>query len=47
MPTEDTYARLIALLDEHHATYRLIDHAPEGRTEIVSALRGNTLAQAA
>jgi Ala-tRNA(Pro) deacylase len=47
MSTEDTYTRLIALLDEHHAAYRLIDHAPEGRTEIVSALRGNDLAQAA
>jgi Ala-tRNA(Pro) deacylase len=43
----DTYTRLITLLDEQHATYRLIDHAPEGRTEIVSAMRGNALAQAA
>ena len=47
MPSDETYLRLIALLDEHHAAYRLIDHAPEGRTEIVSALRGNALAQAA
>jgi Ala-tRNA(Pro) deacylase len=47
MTTDDTYTRLIALLDEHHAPYRLIDHAPEGRTEIVSAMRGNALAQAA
>jgi Ala-tRNA(Pro) deacylase len=45
--TEDTYQRLIALLDERQATYRLIDHAPEGRTELVSAMRGNALAQAA
>lgn len=41
------YDRLIALLDEGGARYRLIDHAPEGRTELVSALRGNTLPQAA
>jgi Ala-tRNA(Pro) deacylase len=41
------YARLIALLDEHGARYRLIDHPPEGRTEVVSPMRGNTLAQAA
>jgi Ala-tRNA(Pro) deacylase len=41
------YTRLIAWLDEHHVPYRLIDHAPEGRTEIVSGLRGNTLRQAA
>ncbi len=47
MSTEDTYTRLISLLDEHHAQYRLIDHAPEGRTEVVSPLRGNRLSQAA
>jgi len=47
MTTPDTYTRLIAFLDEHGAHYRLIDHAPEGRTEVVSSLRGNALAQAA
>ncbi len=45
--SEDTYTRLIALLDENHATYRIIEHAPEGRTEVVSPLRGNNLAEAA
>jgi len=44
---EDTYTRLIALLDQHGAHYRLIEHAPEGRTELVSAMRGNKLSQAA
>lgn len=44
---EDTYARLLALLDQQGIPYRLIDHAPEGRTELVSAMRGNTLSQAA
>ena len=43
----DTYARLTALLDQHGARYRLIDHPPEGRTEVVSPLRGNALSQAA
>ena len=43
----DTYARLVALLDERGAEYRLIDHAPEGRTELVSPMRGNALWQAA
>ena len=50
MATEENhemYERLIALLDAHGATYRLIDHAPEGRTELVSPLRGNKLSQAA
>ncbi|HKF36606.1 MAG TPA: YbaK/EbsC family protein [Ktedonobacteraceae bacterium] len=44
---EDTYTQLIAFLDRHSAQYRLIDHAPEGRTEVVSAMRGNALSQAA
>ncbi len=43
----DAYAQLIALLDGHGVRYRLIDHAPEGRTEIVSPMRGNALRQAA
>src|SRR5712692_6171849 len=47
MDQGDTYTQLIALLDQHGVPYRLIDHAPEGRTEIVSPLRGNALAQAA
>lgn len=47
MDSEDTYTKLIALLDSHGAHYRLIDHAPEGRTEIVSPMRGNALSQAA
>jgi Ala-tRNA(Pro) deacylase len=42
-----TYDRLIAMLDDAGADYRVIDHAPEGRTELVSALRGNPLAMAA
>lgn len=45
--SENTYAKLITLLDQHKAHYRLIDHAPEGRTEIVSPMRGNKLSQAA
>jgi len=43
----DTYERLITLLDGHKAFYRLIDHAPEGQTDKVSALRGHPVAAAA
>ncbi|WP_309234356.1 YbaK/EbsC family protein [Nocardia sp. XZ_19_385] len=43
----DAYERLIALLDEHGAAYRTIDHAPEGRTDLVSRLRGHAVQQAA
>ena len=41
------YARLTTDLDASGARYRLIEHAPEGRTEVVSALRGHPLAHAA
>ena len=43
----DTYTRLIAFLQEKEVPYRLIDHAAEGRTELVSPMRGNKLSQAA
>jgi len=43
----DVYGRLIAELDSAGARYRLIEHAPEGRTELVSALRGHALDSAA
>jgi Ala-tRNA(Pro) deacylase len=41
------YRRLIADLDAAGARYRLIDHPPEGRTDLVSRLRGHDVAQAA
>lgn len=47
MTSADTYKRLVALLDEHGARCRLIDHTPERRTELVSRMRGNTLSRAA
>ena len=47
MDSENTYAKLIDILDRQGAVYRLIDHPPEGRTEIVSPMRGNKLSQAA
>lgn len=43
----ETYTKLIEFLDQHNAQYRLIDHKPEGRTEIVSPMRGNKVSQAA
>ena len=47
MEYKDTYTRLIAFLNEHDVSYRLIDHPEEGRTELVSPMRGNALSQAA
>jgi Ala-tRNA(Pro) deacylase len=43
----NTYERLIAFLDQHQVPYRLIDHPPEGRTELVSAMRGHDVRHAA
>jgi Ala-tRNA(Pro) deacylase len=43
----ETYDKLVALLDANKASYRLIDHAPEGQTDKVSALRGNPVEAAA
>ncbi|MBI3412638.1 MAG: YbaK/prolyl-tRNA synthetase associated domain-containing protein [Candidatus Aenigmarchaeota archaeon] len=47
MGFNDTYAQLVEFLDQHKAHYRLLDHPPEGRTEIVSPMRGNKISQAA
>lgn len=47
MVSGDAYSQFIEFLDHHGAQYRLIDHPPEGRTEIVSPMRGNVLSQAA
>ncbi len=44
---QETYDKLIGLLNGGGASYRLIEHAAEGRTDVVSGLRGNALAQAA
>ena len=41
------YEQLVETLNRANATYRVIDHAPEGRTEIVSPLRGHPTEQAA
>jgi len=35
------------MLDDADARYRVIEHEPEGRTDIVSGYRGNAIASAA
>jgi Ala-tRNA(Pro) deacylase len=45
--TNETYDKLIALLDANKAVYRLIDHPPEGQTDKVSAMRGHPVEAAA
>ena len=46
-PPEDTYDRLVALLNRSRARYRFIDHQPEGATVAASRLRGHPPEQAA
>jgi Ala-tRNA(Pro) deacylase len=45
-PGQDIHERLRALLEAHQAVYRLVEHEAEGRTELITALRGNRLEQA-
>lgn len=42
-----TYKKLIELLDQNNAQYRLMDHESEWRSEIISKIRWNELKQAA
>ena len=41
------YDQLLDLLHANAAAFRLIDHPPEGRTELVSRFRGHSAAEAA
>jgi len=44
--TADVHEQLRALLDHEGATYRVIEHQPEGHTELITKIRGNRLEQA-
>lgn len=41
----DIHKRLCDLLDQEGAIYRVIEHEPEGRTEIIAKIRGNRIEQ--
>lgn len=43
----DVFDQLITLLTEANAKFRVIEHAPEGRSEAISVIRGNRPDQAA
>ncbi len=43
---KDVHQRLVELLDQKGATYRVVQHVPEGRTELIAQIRGNRLEQA-
>ena len=41
----DIHEQLRALLDNEGAVYRVIEHEPEGRTEVIAKIRGNRIGQ--
>src|SRR5215216_5182144 len=41
----DTHEQLRELLDKEGAVYRVIEHEPEGRTEVIAKIRGNRIEQ--
>jgi Ala-tRNA(Pro) deacylase len=42
---KDIHERLCNLLDQEGATYRVIEHEPEGHTEMIAEIRGNRIEQ--
>jgi Ala-tRNA(Pro) deacylase len=42
---DDIHQQLCALLDKEGAMYRVIEHEPEGRTEVIAKIRGNRIEQ--
>jgi Ala-tRNA(Pro) deacylase len=42
----DIHTRLCTLLEREGAVFRVVEHAPEGRTELIARIRGNRLEQA-
>jgi len=45
-PSTDIHRELCALLDAQGVAYRVLEHVPEGRTELIAVIRGNRLEQA-
>ena len=41
----DIHSQLLELLNRKGAIYRVIEHEPEGRTEVIAKIRGNRIEQ--
>lgn len=41
----DTHTQLVELLNRESARYRILEHEPEGRTEVIARIRGNLIEQ--
>jgi Ala-tRNA(Pro) deacylase len=44
--TKDIHEQLCELLDTNGVVYRVVEHEPEGRTELIAKIRGNKPQQA-
>ena len=42
---KDIHQRLRDVLDREHASYRVVEHEQEGRTEVIARIRGNRIEQ--
>ena len=42
----DIHERLVELLNQQGATFRVVEHEPEGHTELIAKIRGNRVEQA-
>jgi len=45
-PGIDIHKQLCQLLDREGVVYRIVEHLPEGQTELIARIRGNRLEQA-
>lgn len=41
----DIHAQLCSLLDQQGASYHIVEHEPEGRTDVIAKIRGNRIEQ--
>jgi Ala-tRNA(Pro) deacylase len=46
MTEQNIHEKLCALLDQEGAVYRVLEHVAEGRTELITKIRGNRIEQA-
>jgi Ala-tRNA(Pro) deacylase len=45
--SEEIHQRLVSLFQESGAAFRVVEHPAEGRTEVITRIRGNRIEQAA
>jgi Ala-tRNA(Pro) deacylase len=43
----NVFDRLVSMFTNENARFRIIEHAPEGRSDLVAGVRGTSIAQGA